>query len=129
MSHDQKFELATCSSVTCDTLPAAVRTEIQLSAASADMQYVASLPFKDKYKWFQHQTAAMKQPWEEGHIEFIIRRDHILEDSVKQLHEVPVVTLNQSMRVKFDNEPAIDAGGLEREWFMLFSNELFDELP
>jgi hypothetical protein len=95
---------------------------------ATDLEYVASLPFKDKYRWFLHQTAAMKQGWDEGHIELIIRREHILEDSVNGLHDVPVVSLNQSMRIKFKGEPAIDAGGLEREWFQLFSDELFDEM-
>jgi hypothetical protein len=42
-----------------------------------------------------HQTAAMKQSWDEGHIEIIINRENSLEDSVLGLHNVPVVSLNQ----------------------------------
>lgn len=55
-----------------------------------------------------------------------MRRSHLLEDSFAQVLSLQALELRQWMRVQFVGEPGVDAGGLEREWFILVTQALFD---
>ena len=54
-----------------------------------------------------------------------IRRNFLLEDSIRQLEDWSVYK-KKSLKVVFTGEPGVDAGGLRKEWFFLFYKELFD---
>lgn len=54
-----------------------------------------------------------------------IRRHHLFEDSVRQLKGWSTLK-RRHFKVEFENEPGIDAGGLKKEWFLMFFKRLFD---
>ena len=91
------------------------------------LEQVAALPFKDKYAWFLEQTSALIKPWEDGHLKMRVHRDNILVESMEQLLGVQMEHIHMPLRIEFIGEIAIDAGGLEREWFALVTEKLFDE--
>ncbi|CAN0300286.1 unnamed protein product, partial [Discosporangium mesarthrocarpum] len=55
-----------------------------------------------------------------------VHRDDLLEDSFTQVHAMNTGELRRWLRVQFVGEPGVDAGGLEREWFLLVTRALFD---
>ncbi|KAJ0404400.1 hypothetical protein P43SY_007653 [Pythium insidiosum] len=91
------------------------------------LEQVAALPFKDKYAWFLEQTSALIKPWEDGHLKMRVHRENILVESMEQLLGVQMEHIHMPLRIEFIGEVAIDAGGLEREWFALVTEKLFDE--
>lgn len=91
------------------------------------LEQVAALPFKDKYAWFLEQTSALIKPWEDGHLKMRVHRENILVESMEQLLGVQMEHIHMPLRIEFIGEVAIDAGGLEREWFALVTERLFDE--
>lgn len=91
------------------------------------LEQVAALPFKDKYAWFLEQTSALIKPWEDGHLKMRVHRENILVESMEQLLGVQMEHIHMPLRIEFIGEVAIDAGGLEREWFALVTDRLFDE--
>jgi len=51
-------------------------------------------------------------------LNIVISRDNILEDTLNALVSEKVVdNLNKPLRVVFKNEPAIDEGGVQKEFF------------
>lgn len=60
-----------------------------------------------------------------GIFELRIRRQHFFEDSINQLRLWPTSN-RRRFRVEFVNEPGVDAGGLKKEWFLMFFKQLFD---
>ncbi|KAG7398311.1 hypothetical protein PHYBOEH_011306 [Phytophthora boehmeriae] len=92
-----------------------------------ELEQVGALPFQQKHAWFVQHTAAMEVPWEYGHLLLEIERDNLLHNSCEQLLWATPDQLHQSLRIKFANEPGVDAGGLVREWFTLMTKEVFDD--
>jgi hypothetical protein len=92
-----------------------------------ELEQVSKLPFQQKHAWFVQHTASMEVPWEYGHLLLEIDRDNLLHNSCEQLLWATPEQLHQSLRIKFANEPGVDAGGLVREWFTLMTKEVFDD--
>lgn len=91
------------------------------------LEEVAALSFKEKYAWFLRQAAEIISPWERGHLKMRIKRENIMEESLHQLLGVQMKHMHKPLRIQFVDEVAIDAGGLEREWFTLVTQKLFAE--
>ncbi|TDH68991.1 hypothetical protein CCR75_000920 [Bremia lactucae] len=91
-----------------------------------NLEGVHNLPFSDKIRWFTTEIHRLWLPWESGHAELVIRRDHLLQDSFELVAAMKPYQLRQRWRVVFDGEPGVDAGGVMREWFTLLFDELFD---
>ncbi|KAE8905986.1 hypothetical protein PF005_g492 [Phytophthora fragariae] len=91
-----------------------------------NLEGVHNLPFPDKIRWFSTEIHRLWLPWESGHAELVVRRDHLLQDSFELVAAMKPYQLRQRWRVVFDGEPALDAGGVMREWFTLLFGELFD---
>lgn len=91
-----------------------------------NLERVHNLPFQDKLRWFSTEIHRLWLPWESGHVEMAVRRDHIVEDSFCVISSMKSYELRQRWRVSFVGEPALDAGGVMREWFTLLFAELFD---
>nr|CCA21368.1 HECT E3 ubiquitin ligase putative [Albugo laibachii Nc14] len=87
---------------------------------------VHNLPFPSKIRWFSIELHRLWLPWESGHVRIVVRRDQIVEDSFAVLKELKMYQLRQRWRVEFAGEPALDAGGVLREWFTILFSELFD---
>jgi hypothetical protein len=105
----------------------ATRCSFSSEFSQDELEQVGSLPFQQKHAWFVQHTAAMEVPWEYGHLLLEIERDNLLHNSCEQLLWATPDQLHQSLRIKFANEPGVDAGGLVREWFTLMTKEVFDD--
>jgi hypothetical protein len=89
-------------------------------------QDVARLPFSKKLAWFRQETSRLRVPWEQAHKKITVRRRHLLEDSTQQLMKMTPANFRETFRFKFDGEPALDAGGVAREWYELLTETLFN---
>lgn len=58
-----------------------------------------------------------------------IRRDCLVEDSLRGVSEVvgsAQEEIKKGLRIEFNGEPGVDAGGIRKEWFLLLAREIFD---
>lgn len=92
-----------------------------------DLEEIAALTFHDKNKWFLEQVQKRWRNYDEGHIQFVVRREHILADSLEQMLKCPPSRFWERLRIYFENEPGLDAGGLIREWYEILSEKLFND--
>lgn len=56
----------------------------------------------------------------------MVRRNFLIEDSIDALMSLSRRDLRKVWRFEFIGEPALDAGGLTREWFQLVTSAMFD---
>jgi len=91
-----------------------------------ELDRAAALPFREKYLWLERELDAVRFAPSDGYVRLEVRRSCLLEDSVQQLLALDSKALRQWMRVQFADEPGIDVGGLEREWFSLAIEAVLD---
>ncbi|KAL8818194.1 MAG: hypothetical protein Q9223_003119 [Gallowayella weberi] len=63
------------------------------------------------------------------HLLLKIRRECLVEDSLRGVSEVVgsgQEDIKKSLRIAFQGEEGVDAGGLRKEWFLLLVREVFD---
>jgi hypothetical protein len=87
--------------------------------------------YDDKVQWFNETCARLKADWgkedSRNRAKIIhVRRDYLLEDSIKEVMSLSRKDMRTLWRINFINEPGIDAGGLAKEWFELVTDEVFD---
>jgi E3 ubiquitin ligase SMURF1/2 len=107
---------------------------VDISAAAArkiecddDLEEIAALTFLEKTKWFLEQVQKRWRSYDQGHIQFVVRREHLVADSMEQMLKCPASRFWERLRIYFENEPGLDAGGLIREWFECLSDGLFND--
>lgn len=59
-------------------------------------------------------------------LEMRIRREYILADSYMKIHAMQRDKLLGSIKIKYNKEAGIDAGGLTRDWFTCLIKEIFN---
>lgn len=65
----------------------------------------------------------------EQHLTLSVRRDCLVEDSLKSVSEViggGGEDIKKGLRIAFLGEEGVDAGGLKKEWFLLLVREVFN---
>jgi len=83
--------------------------------------------FENKAEWFQMICRErLRIDWNEGHMKIKIRRAHLLHDSIEAVMSLSPTDMRKIWRFEFLGEVGIDAGGLQREWFQLVTEQLFD---
>ncbi|KAJ8602716.1 hypothetical protein CTAYLR_003761 [Chrysophaeum taylorii] len=87
-----------------------------------DLEAVAARPFKEKQVWFERQT---KRGDKGRPVTIEVRRDHVVQDSMRRFEQVGSRLSRCPLRIRFRGEVAIDAGGVEREWFDVLARQLF----
>jgi len=92
-----------------------------------ELERASGLPFREKYLWFERELDSIRSAPGDGYARLDVRRDRLLEDSVQQLLALEPKHLRRWMRVQFSDEPGIDVGGLEREWFSLACGAILDQ--
>jgi len=92
----------------------------------SDIAAVQGKPLAQKTEWFQSICTQLTSAWDEGHIKIAIRRSFLLQDSVDAVMSLGRDDLRKRWRMEFLGEPAIDAGGVSREWFQLVTEQVFD---
>ncbi|KAE9347180.1 hypothetical protein PF008_g7940 [Phytophthora fragariae] len=75
-----------------------------------DLEEIASLTFHDKNRWFLEQVQKRWRSYEEGHIQFVVRREFVVSDSLEQMLKCPPSRFWERLRIYFENEPGLDAG-------------------
>ena len=91
-------------------------------------------PLQEKVRWFRQHCARLKVPWEEGHIVIKVRREKLLQDAFVAVQKMCLGSDAGSVpcdfykiwRFVFEDEPAMDAGGVAREFFSEVTNRLFN---
>src|SRR6185312_11055979 len=56
-----------------------------------------------------------------------VRRSHLVQDTLNQLSKQRRDDLKKPLKVTFDAEEAVDAGGVKKEFFMLLLREILDQ--
>ena len=92
----------------------------------ADIAEQQEKPLEEKSLWFQNICAQLTSAWEDGRIKLIVRRKYLLHDSVEAVMALSREDMRKRWRLEFLGEPAIDAGGVSREWFELVTEQIFD---
>lgn len=92
----------------------------------ADIANIQGKSLDEKVSWFQNICQQLSSKWEEGHVKIVVRRHTLLQDSVDAVMSLGRDDMRKHWRVEFLGEPAIDAGGVTREWFQLVTEQLFD---
>ncbi|KAL7581784.1 hypothetical protein ACA910_022316 [Epithemia clementina (nom. ined.)] len=101
-----------------------VRNRTLLSYADIAEQQGKGL--EEKTAWLQNICLQLTSAWEDGHIKIAVRRKYLLLDSVDCVMSLGRDDLRKRWRIEFLGEPAIDAGGVSREWFQLVTEQVFD---
>ncbi|KAL1954613.1 hypothetical protein VTO42DRAFT_908 [Malbranchea cinnamomea] len=60
-----------------------------------------------------------------------VRRECLVEDSLRRVSEVVgsgEEEIKKGLRIEFDGEEGVDAGGLRKEWFLMLTREIFNPL-
>lgn len=92
----------------------------------ADIASTQNKPLEEKTQWFQKLCSQLTPAWEDGHIQIVVRRRHLLLDSVDAVMSLGRDDLRKRWRIEFLGEPGIDAGGVAREWFQLVTEQIYD---
>jgi len=83
--------------------------------------------YDEKAEWFQEICRErLRMKWNDGHLRILIRRQHLLHDSIEAVMSMSRTDLSKIWRFEFLGETGIDAGGLAREWFQLVTEEIFN---
>ncbi|RLN68836.1 hypothetical protein BBJ28_00002716 [Nothophytophthora sp. Chile5] len=92
-----------------------------------DFEGVLAMTWREKKRWFLKQVSKLAVPYTESMFKIDVRRSAILEDSLPQLAGPGVDTsrMQEHLNIGFVGEPALDAGGVLREWFVLVTHDLF----
>ncbi|TMW56025.1 hypothetical protein Poli38472_008673 [Pythium oligandrum] len=91
-----------------------------------DMEGLMSLPFNEKKKWFLKKVKSLAVPFTQSLFRVVMKRDQVFEASVVALTELLTPDrLREHLNISFEGEPALDAGGVLREWFGLVTKALF----
>ena len=96
-------------------------------------------PLQEKVSWFRQHINRLKVPWEQGHIVIKVRREFLLQDAFVAVQKmsnggVPERSVQAMVpcdfykiwRFVFEDEEAMDAGGVAREFFSEVTNRLFN---
>lgn len=96
--------------------------------------WMRSKPFPEKHRWFLRRASAiLNARWGNPTMskldtKLITSRAHgLLETAVAALASCSEEHLRRPLRVEFENEPALDAGGVAREWYGLVAKEFLDD--
>jgi len=92
-----------------------------------DIAEASKLSLGKKMQWFRKRLASLRIPWDEGHVKIEIRRDSVLSDALGAFDNISIEPRNfhKVFRFEFMGEPAVDAGGVAREFFEIAVKHLF----
>ncbi|KAL7675534.1 hypothetical protein ACOME3_001803 [Neoechinorhynchus agilis] len=88
--------------------------------------YTHILDFDVKRKYFQEELINLKSMNLREEVNVTVRRDHLFEDSYRELNRRSVDEWKRRFYVTFEQEEGQDAGGLLREWYSVISKEIFN---
>lgn len=95
--------------------------------AGFDFEGILAMTWREKKRWFLKQLTLLAVPYTVSMFKLSVRRCAILDDAVPQLTgtDVDPLKMREHLNIEIIGEPALDAGGVLREWFVLVCQELF----
>lgn len=84
------------------------------------------LDFDVKRRYFRQELDRLDQNVRRDDLPVHIRREHIFEDSYRELNRRTPEEWKNRFYVVFEGEEGQDAGGLLREWYSIISREIFN---
>ncbi|KAL9184141.1 hypothetical protein ACHAXT_002227 [Thalassiosira profunda] len=83
--------------------------------------------YHERVEWFQEICRErLRTKWADGHMRILVRRQHLLHDSIEAVMSLSPQDMCKAWRFEFMGEIGIDAGGVAREWFELVTEEIFN---
>lgn len=82
--------------------------------------------YQRKLAYFRSQPEFRTREGEE--IKLVVGRDTIFSDSLVEFTKKTPEQLKHRLNITFSNEPALDYGGVSREFFFLLSHEIFNPM-
>ncbi|EGR28213.1 ubiquitin hect domain family protein [Ichthyophthirius multifiliis] len=84
------------------------------------------ISFENKKQFFHQEISQIRQSTSNLQIRLKIRRKEVLLDSFQSIKPLTPEELKGRLKIEFQDEEGIDAGGLIREWFIILSKEIFN---
>ncbi|KAJ0395225.1 hypothetical protein P43SY_004083 [Pythium insidiosum] len=103
-----------------DPLGCAISSAFPSDPSALELLQLSQLPFPEKLAIFVTRTTQMSAAFaDETPLGCTIPRDCLVPKSVALLAGLPAEQLHRRLRIRFEGDVGIDAGGLYREWFLL----------
>jgi len=84
------------------------------------------LDFDVKRRYFRQELEKQDKGHRREDMSVHIRREHVFEDSYRELHRRTAEEIKNRLYIVFDGEEGQDAGGLLREWYGIMAREMFN---
>ena len=84
------------------------------------------LDFDVKRRYFRQELDKIEETNRREDIAIRVRREHVFEESFRELHRRSPEELKSRLYVIFEGEEGQDAGGLLREWYQIIAREIFN---
>ena len=82
--------------------------------------------FEAKVEWLKKKFDEIRIPWEEGHVKIRVHRASVLMDALDAFLSIKLEDMKKIFRFEFIGEPALDAGGIAREFYQIVCEQLFN---
>jgi hypothetical protein len=104
----------------------------------ADLAKQQVRPLAEKHEWFLGicreltqlcSTVTSVNPGDvvnDAYVEIFVRRAHLLRDGMRGVMSLSLAQMQANWRIRWLGEPALDDGGLTKEFFHLVTEELLD---
>lgn len=86
------------------------------------------LDFDVKRRYFRQELERMDEGARREDLAVHVRREHVFEDSFRELHRRTPEEWKNRFYIVFEGEEGQDAGGLLREWYTIISREIFNPM-
>lgn len=86
------------------------------------------LDFDVKRRYFRQELERLDEGIRRDDLGIHVRRDHVFEESFRELHRRQAEDWKNRFFVVFEDEEGQDAGGLLREWYTIISREIFNPM-
>ena len=84
------------------------------------------MPLSSKLGVLKAACQSLAVPWEDGHIQVILRRETAAQDALDLAAALPARDFWKTWRFDIADEPGMDAGGLARECWALIAAGVLD---
>ncbi|XP_054634415.1 probable E3 ubiquitin-protein ligase HERC3 isoform X2 [Dunckerocampus dactyliophorus] len=104
-------------------LNAQAKTTMLQTDAELQMQMaVSNANIHNVFRLFTLEPQPVRNPYLVLHV----RREHLVSDALRELTTYSDLDFKKPLKVTFDGEEAVDAGGVTKEFFLLLLKELMD---
>nr|XP_057936716.1 probable E3 ubiquitin-protein ligase HERC3 isoform X2 [Doryrhamphus excisus] len=97
-------------------------TMLQTDAELQMQNAVSKVNVHNIFRLFTLEPQPVKNPYLVLHV----RREHLVSDALRELTTYSDLDFKKPLKVTFDGEEAVDAGGVTKEFFLLLLKELMD---